>query len=133
MCGAAVMATSERTVRRWIGRSGVRPGWSPTPSATAPDPDHDGDALRIEVHHHGCEYATVEVSGLLVREHAHLIDDALARAFGVHRACLVIVLRGVTRLDSTTLAAITRPADEARRRGALVTIVPPGTPERSAA
>ena len=127
------MAICERAVRRWIGRSGVRQGSPTTPSATTPDVDHGGDPLRIKVRHHGFEHATVEVSGLLMRQHAHLIDDALARAFRFHRACFVIDLRGVTRLDSTALSAITRPADEARRRGALVTIVPPGTPDRLAA
>ena len=126
------MSICERAVRRWIGRNG-RPGAATTPGAVAPDMDHDTDALRIKVVHHGFEQATVEVSGHLMRQHAHLIDDALARAFGVHRARFLIDLRGVTRLDSTTLSAITRPAAEARRRGALVTIVPPGTSERLAA
>jgi anti-anti-sigma factor len=127
----AVAATPDRTVRRRIGRRGARLGSSTSPSATIPD--LDPDALRLEVHHRGDGHATVEVSGLLVRQHAHLIDEALTRAFRVHRACFVIDLRGVTLLDSTTLSAIIRPAHEARRRGALITIVPPGTPERSAA
>lgn len=115
--------------RRWLGRHRAR---SAVTSRAATVTSGDGE-LRIGVLHDGPQQVTVEVNGLLVRRHARMIDEILATAFGVHRAWFVIDLRGVTRLDPTTLSAITRGVDAVRRNGALVTIVPPGGHDRSAA
>lgn len=115
--------------RRWLGRCRARVRATSMVSTVT---SGDG-ALRIGVRHDGPQHVTVEVDGLLVREHAQIIDEVLARAFGIHRAWFVIDLRRVTRLDPTTLSAITRNIDAVRRNGALVTLVPPGRHDRSAA
>lgn len=132
--GTTQVASSDRTRRRWLGRHRVRPGAGASARAVNSDRAPVGTgALEGRLQLDGREHATVQVVGLLVRQHAHLIDDVLADAFAAHRAWIVIDLRGVIQLDPTSLSAITRRADEARRRGALVTIVPPGTSARSAA
>jgi anti-anti-sigma regulatory factor len=98
--------------------------------ATTSEP---ADPLRVNVHRDGHSAATVTVTGLLVRQHAARLDERLAVAFDDLRRRYVIDLGGVTCLDPTTLAAVTRRADLARRHGARVTIIPPGSGRRVAA
>lgn len=77
--------------------------------------------------------AVVTLSGLLVRQHAEDLDGSLAPVFAGDHPLFVIDLGGVTRLDPTTLATITRRAEAVRERGAVVTIVPPGAhPDQAA-
>ena len=84
------------------------------------------DPLHVTVRRDGHSAAIVTVTGLLVRQHAVRLEERLAAAFDDLRTRYVIDLGGVTCLDPTTLAAVTRYAERARRYGARVTIVPPG-------
>ncbi|MFP5486836.1 MAG: STAS domain-containing protein [Acidimicrobiia bacterium] len=120
-----------RSRRRWFGRP--RAALAASDAAGGLRVATPSDELSVWVRHGGQQQVSVVVSGLLVRQHTHLIDDVLTRAFADDRAWFVIDLRGVIRLDPTALAAITRRIDEVRRRGALVTIVPPGRATSTAA
>lgn len=126
--GATPMLWSaDRVRRRWLGRRRARSGTLARGTAAATG------AVRIRLHRDDRQQVTVEVTGQLLRRYVRHIDDALADAFAIHRAWFVIDLSGVSQLDTTALSTVTRHADDARRRGALVTIVPPGTSDRSAA
>lgn len=83
-------------------------------------------ALRVSVRFDPAGAAVVTLSGLLVRQHADDLDRSLGPVFAGDHPLYVIDLGGVTRLDPTTLATITRCAETVRERGAVVTIVPPG-------
>lgn len=85
-------------------------------------------ALRISVRLDRPGVAVVTVSGLLVRQHADDLDGSLAPVLAGDHPLFVIDLGGVTRLDPTTLATLTRCAEVVRERGTVVTIVPPGAP-----
>ena len=111
--------------RRRFGRGGRRPGGRSPADDRQPLPTLD-DPLAVTVQQDGRLEATIVVTGLLLRQHAARLDERLAAAFCEWRTRYVIDLGGVTCLDPTTLAAVTRYADHARGLGARVTIVPPG-------
>ena len=67
------------------------------------------------MHRSGTDTISVVVSGLLVREHADRLDRDLADAFSGRWTWVVVDLRGVRQLDPTSLSAITRRANLARR------------------
>jgi anti-anti-sigma regulatory factor len=95
--------------------------------------DAGTEALCVSVSVDEPDIAVVTVSGRLIRQHAAGLDGSLASVFAHDHPIFVIDLAGVTSLDPTTLATITRRAALARRRGALITIVPPGAGRARAA
>jgi anti-anti-sigma regulatory factor len=98
------------------------------------DPAQDvAGALDVSVSVDRTDTAVVTVTGRLIRQNAEALDRSLGSVFAADHATYVIDLAGVTRLDPTTLAAITRRAALARGRGARITIVPPGAGRNQAA
>ena len=123
----ATPARRRRRGRRWLGRD-RRGRVDPRPtSAEGPT------QLRISVSVDRADVAVVSLSGLLVRQHADGLGGSLDPVFAGAHPLFVIDLGGVTRLDPTTLATITRRAEAVRGRGAIVTIVPPGATRDAAA
>lgn len=132
-----------RTARPWFGgrrRTTVasagdraQPGADNAPASLAcHGADVVGEALDVagvldvSVSVDRADTAIVTVAGRLIRQNAEALDRSLGSVFAADHPTYVIDLAGVTRLDPTTLAAITRRAALARGRGARITIVPPG-------
>lgn len=97
------------------------------------DDAHSAGPLNVSVSVDRFDTAIVTVTGRLIRQHADGLDRSLGSVFAADHPTFIIDLAGVTRLDPPTLAAITRRAAQARGRGALIRIVPPGAGSEQAA
>ena len=105
------------------------------PPSVSPDTSNRVSGTRFDRHAVGLDIVIdggagdvtiLALHGDLVGRHRGRVVEAVESVLVDPEPTIVIDLGGVTLLDTPTLAAVTRPVAHARRRGARVTILPPG-------